>query len=359
MGVSAVSGVWSRSTAEDLRVAGRTGVVGRGRTPCGPTDCGLNDESSGRVPVKTGLSCSGNTWHLSVKLLPFTRHLSSLPVISLSEANCVAGGIGRVIVRIFLKSISGAALPLLALLSTSMVNIDSGIKREYLQLRLPNSLGAPGRSSDTVVASVEVREAADVGGSVGDVVNDTSESMSQKMRGEDIPAKPLVAKASTAAFDNVEWCRPSILGSGWAGSVALDRSERVLQSVAPGLTVRQKHGSGGLELVVLFPEDAERGSKHGVRRCRIGLGGCGVASGLRVEALSSRASSAARSLSRVSWAIEEPPTQTDEDRRVALELALERGAPWESTMRRSTVGMFVPLISSSSCLRKVLEGARF
>jgi hypothetical protein len=204
MGVSAVSGVWSRSTAEDLRVAGRTGVVGRGRTPCGPTDCGLNDESSGRVLVKTGLSCSGNTWHLSVKLLPWTRHLSSLPVIVPSEANCAAGGMGRVILRIFLESTSGVALLLLALLSTSMVNMDSDIKRDYLQLRLLDSLGALGWSSDTVVASVKVREAADVGGSVGDVVNDTSESMSQKMRGGDIPAKPLAAKASTAAFDTIE-----------------------------------------------------------------------------------------------------------------------------------------------------------
>jgi hypothetical protein len=234
---------------------------------------------------------------------------------------------GRVIVRIFLESTSGVALPLLALLSTSMVNMDSDIKRDYLQLRLLDSLGALWWSSDTVVASVKVREAADVGGSVGDVVNGTSESMSQKMRGKDIPAKPLAAKASTAAFDKIEWCRPSSVDSEWADSVALDRSERVLQAVAPGLNVREKHGSGGFGLVVPFPEDAERGSKHGVRRCRIGLGGCGAASRLRAEVLSSRASSAARSLSRASWATEEPPTQTDEDRRVALELALERGAP--------------------------------
>jgi hypothetical protein len=79
--------------------------------------------------VETGLSCSGNIWHLSVKLLPLTRHLSSLPVILLSKANRVAGGVGRVIVRIFLESISGAVLPLLALLSTSMVNIHSSVNR--------------------------------------------------------------------------------------------------------------------------------------------------------------------------------------------------------------------------------------
>jgi hypothetical protein len=124
-------------------------------------------------------------------------------------------------------------------------------------LRLPSSTGALGRSSDTVVASVEVRDVADVGGSVGDVVNDTSESTSQKMRGEDILAMSLGAKASTAASDGIERCRPSTVDFKWPDAVARGRAEGVLHSAAPGLIVWEKYGSGRLELVMLSPGDGE------------------------------------------------------------------------------------------------------
>jgi hypothetical protein len=83
MGVSAVSGLGSRSTVENLRVTEGIGVVGMGRTPCAPTVRGRNDESSGRTVVGGELICSTGAGHLSVKPESLIKSRLSPPILLL------------------------------------------------------------------------------------------------------------------------------------------------------------------------------------------------------------------------------------------------------------------------------------
>jgi hypothetical protein len=110
-----------------------------------------------------------------------------------------------------------------------------------------------------------------------------------------------------------------------------------------------------LACLVLLPDAGDRTSKPDVCRRRLGLWLTGASSRVMTDALRERASSASRSLSRASWAMEPPPTQTDG----VCELSTGTGGVVGllCEMRRpQTVGVLLSLISSSSCTRKVRSG---
>jgi hypothetical protein len=67
---------------------------------------------------------------------------------------------------------------------------------------------------------VKVSEIADVGGSVGEVVSDISESTSQKISGEAVPAISPGPTGSTSRFDGAIRCTPLAVDMEWAASVA-------------------------------------------------------------------------------------------------------------------------------------------
>lgn len=89
---------------------------------------------------------------------------------------------GNIIVRIFLDSVPDGSSGVHALFSAiALVSMTRGSEKANIRLRLCKARGDLGRSSEMEVASVRAAESADVGGSVGEGVDDTSESMSQKI----------------------------------------------------------------------------------------------------------------------------------------------------------------------------------
>jgi hypothetical protein len=93
--------------------------------------------------------------------------------------NCATGRLRAIggSVRTFFERMSDDSLWLSALLrAKSGVSAQYGRGETDPRLWLPEALGVLGRSSNTMVASVSVVEAADVGGSVGDGVEDVSKS---------------------------------------------------------------------------------------------------------------------------------------------------------------------------------------
>jgi hypothetical protein len=199
------------------------------------------------------------------------------------------------------------------------------------------------------VISVKVVDTAEIGSSV-DGEEDMSES--QNMSGDAVWVKSYgIQEGSVLKVTLLGGCRPPIIGStsraASSNSVWGEAFPTAVRFVSPDRS--------GLACLVLLPDAGDRTSKPDVCRRRVGLGLTGASLRATTDALRERVSSASRSLFRASCAIESPPTQTEEACVLLTGIGCVVGVLWEMGCPQ-TVGVLLPLMSSSSCIRKGLDG---
>jgi hypothetical protein len=167
-----------------------------------------------------------------------------------------------------------------------------------------------------------VADVAEVGGSVGDGVDDVSKSASQKINGDPVLVTCLWTEGCMVCVGNT--------GEAWPPPTSPSRIELAISDIASGtacsvavmLIWAGNDGSSGSRLGDDVPDDEVRALKKGVSMRKVGLATSGVPSWPLTEVLRKRASSASRSFFRASWATEEPPTHTDDARLFSCELGL-------------------------------------